>query len=151
MSAGGVKMYMKVILSFLVLAASIQVFADEGVTLTVTVTNVPGAKGNMLIGLYDSVESFTDTPLAESPKIAVTSVGDLVATIANVKPGTYAIAVIQDLNGNGKLDRNFIGMPKEPLAFSVIKEIPKGKPDFVACSFEVKDEDLAMTIPLTVK
>ncbi len=151
MSAGGVKMYMKAILSFLVLAASVQGYADEGVTLTVTVTNVPGAKGAMLIGLYDSAESFTEKPLADSPKIAVKSTGDLIATIKKVKPGTYAIAVIQDLNGNGKLDRNFVGMPKEPLAFSVIKEIPKGKPDFASCSFEVKDEDVAMTISLTVK
>ncbi len=142
---------MKTILTFLVLAVSLRGFADEGVTLTVTVTNIPGAEGNMLVGLYDSAESFTERPRADSPKIAVTSVANVTATIANVKPGAYAIAVIQDLNGNGKLDRNFVGMPKEPLAFSVIKVIPKGKPDFAACSFEVKAEDVAMTIPLTVK
>jgi len=142
---------MRVFLSFLILAASVQGFANEGVTLTVTVTNIPGAKGNMLIGLYDSAGSFTEKPLGVSPKVAVTSTADITATIENVKPGTYAIAVIQDLNGNGKLDRNLVGMPKEPLAFSVIREIPKGKPDFAACSFEVKDKPLAMTIPLTVK
>lgn len=142
---------MRALLCFLVLAASLRGLAEEGVTLTVRVTNVPGAKGNILVGLYDSAESFTGKPLADSPKIAVTSRGDLVAKILNVKAGTYAIAVIQDLNGNGKLDRNLVGMPKEPLAFSVIKAIPRGKPDFAACSFEVKDKDLSMTIPLTVK
>ena len=142
---------MRALLCFLVLAASLRGLAEEGVTLTVTVTNVPEAKGNILVGLYDSAESFTGKPLADSPKIAVTSRGDLVAKILNVKAGTYAIAVIKDLNGNGKLDRNLVGMPKEPLAFSVIKAIPRGKPDFAACSFEVKDKDLSMTIPLTVK
>ena len=81
----------------------------------------------------------------------MTSTEALVATIKHVKPGTYAIAVIQDLNGNGKLDRNFLGMPKEPLAFSVIREIPNGKPDFSACSFQVKGANVAMKIPLTVK
>ena len=35
-------------------------FADEGVTVTVTVTNIPGVKGDLLIGLYPSAESFTD-------------------------------------------------------------------------------------------
>jgi uncharacterized protein (DUF2141 family) len=142
---------MKIIIALLFLAAPMRGFADEGVTLSVTVTNIPGAQGTILIGLYESAGSFTDRPLEVSPKVAVTSTDDLTAKIENVKPGTYAIAVIQDLNGNGKLDRNFLGMPKEPLAFSVIKEIPRGKPDFAACSFEVKDKDVAMTIPLTVK
>lgn len=151
MKAGNVDRLMKTFIAILLFAVSTQAFADEGVTLTVTVTNIPGVKGNMLIGLYESAESFTEKPLEISPKVAVTSTDDLTAKIEKVKPGTYAIAVIQDLNGNGKLDRNFVGMPKEPLAFSVIKEIPKGKPDFVACSFEVKEEDVTMTIPLTVK
>lgn len=123
----------------------------EGVTVTVTVTNIPGAEGNLLIGLYDSAKDFTGNPLPNSPKIPVTSEENVVATIENVKPGTYAISVIQDLNGNGKLDKSFIGMPKEPLAFSVIRKIPKGKPKFEACSFEVGTDDLAMTIALVTK
>lgn len=151
MMACNVDRLMKTFIAILLFAVSVRAFADEGVTLTVTVTNIPGVKGNMLIGLYDSAGSFTEKPLEVSPKVTVTSTEDLTAKIENVKPGTYAIAVIQDLNGNGKLDRNFVGMPKEPLAFSVIREIPKGKPDFTACSFEVKDKPLAMTIPLTVK
>jgi uncharacterized protein (DUF2141 family) len=124
---------------------------EKGFALTVTVTNIPGAKGNLLIGLYDSETSFTDEPLAISPKIPVTSSDDVNTTIEGLKPGTYAIAVIQDLNGNGELDRNFLGMPKEPLAFSVITEIPKGKPKFAACSFKIVDADVAMTIPLVLK
>jgi len=31
----------------------------------------------------------------------------------NVEPGTYAIAVVHDENGNGKLDKNFVGVPSE--------------------------------------
>lgn len=142
---------MKMLFIALLFAASSSILANEGVTLTVTITNIPGAKGDMLIGLYNSAGSFTGTPLPVSPKITVNSTDDLTATIENVKPGTYAIAVIQDLNQNGELDKNFLGMPKEPLAFSVITEIPKGKPDFAACSFEVKDEPVALTIPLTLK
>jgi uncharacterized protein (DUF2141 family) len=37
---------------------------------------------------------------------------------AGVAPGKYAIAVIQDLNGNKKLDRNIVTKPKEPYGFS---------------------------------
>lgn len=28
-------------------------------------------------------------------------------------PGTYAVAVSHDANGNGRTDRNFLGMPRE--------------------------------------
>ena len=108
-----------------VFAARSGLAQEKGYALTVTVTNIPGAKGNLLIGIYDSEASFTDEPLPISPKIPVTSTDDVNTTIEGLKPGTYAIAVIQDLNGNGELDRNFLGIPKEPLAFSVITEIPR--------------------------
>ena len=71
--------------------------------------------------------------------------------ISGVMPGKYAIAVVHDLNGNGKLDKTVIGMPKEPLAFSVIRTIPRGMPKFDACAFEVGKRDLEMTIALAVK
>ena len=35
-----------------------------------------------------------------------------------VPPGAYAVAVFQDENGNGRLDRNPLGLPTEPYAFS---------------------------------
>lgn len=36
----------------------------------------------------------------------------------SVTPGTYALKVFQDLNGNGKLDTGWMGIPKEPYGFS---------------------------------
>lgn len=139
------------ILFSLLFLSSPLVRSDEGATVTVTVTNIPGAKGNLLVGLYDSARTFTKRAHPGSPKIPVTSSGPVVARITGVQPGTYAVSVIQDLNGNGRLDKNFIGMPKEPLAFSVIRRIPRGKPKFAACAFEVGDEDVSMTIPLVLE
>jgi uncharacterized protein (DUF2141 family) len=138
------------VLLTLVLTASVAT-GGEGYSLTITVTNIPGAKGNLLVGLYDSAASFTAEPLPNSPKIPVMSTDDINTTIENLKPGTYAVAVIQDLNGNGELDRNFLGMPKEPLAFSVITEIPRGKPEFSDCAFAIQDADVSLTIPLVLK
>lgn len=123
-------------------------FAEDGVNVQVTVTGIPGVKGTMLVGLFDSAGSFTKSPLKNSPKVRVTSTNPITVTIPNVSPGTYAISVVQDLNENGKLDKSIIGMPKEPLAFSVIKVIPRGKPKFADCSFTVGEEDVSLTIPL---
>jgi uncharacterized protein (DUF2141 family) len=35
-----------------------------------------------------------------------------------VPHGEYAIAVFVDVNGNGKMDKNFLGIPKEQYGFS---------------------------------
>ncbi|MAS94208.1 MAG: hypothetical protein CMO55_13510 [Verrucomicrobiales bacterium] len=142
---------MKYFLLLLAALFPVSLHADDGVSVTVTVTNIPGAKGNLLVGLYNSPGSFTGRPMANSPKVPLRSAGNVTVTIDDVKPGTYAIAVIQDLNGNGKLDKSPLGMPKEPLAFSVINKIPKGKPKFKACAFTVADSDISMTIPLTLE
>ena len=133
--------------------SSTALVADDqpGVTITVTVTNISGARGDLLVGFYDTKKSFTKEPLPQSPKIDLTSGDDVTAKISGVIPGKYAIAVVHDLNGNGKLDKTVIGMPKEPLAFSVIRTIPRGKPKFDACAFEVGNEDLKMTIALLAK
>lgn len=138
-------------LLFAFIPVGIPLRAQEGVTLTVTVTNIPGAKGNLLVGLYNSEKTFLKKPVRNSPKIPVTAEEDVTTTIEGVTPGTYAISVIQDLNGNGKLDKNLVGMPKEPLAFSVIKKIPRGRPTFEACSFEVGEDDISMTISLVTE
>ena len=139
------------ILAIILLSSGSLLAGDRGVTLTVTVTNISGVKSDLLIGIYDSEKAFTKKPLPYSPKIDLNSEDVVTAEIMGLSPGKYAIAVIQDLNENGKLDKTPFGPPKEPLAFSVVNEIPKGKPAFEACSFEVGGEDLKMTIALVVK
>jgi uncharacterized protein (DUF2141 family) len=140
-----------ILLATLILAATALAGAEETYTLTVRITNIPGAKGQLLVGVYDSASSFTARPLPQSPKIPVGSTSPVTARISGLKPGVYAVAVVQDLNGNGVLDRNALGMPREPLGFSRIQRIPRGKPSFAACSFEIRDRDVSMTIPLTVE
>jgi len=126
-------------------------FAQRGATVTVTVTNIPGAQGDLLVALYDSAETFTKDPAVDRKKVPVTSTNDITVRFTGVRPGRYAIAVIQDLNGNGKLDTNLFGMPKEPLAFSVIEEIPRGRPSFEQCAFDVAGSNVSMRIALTVE
>ncbi|MBW2513530.1 MAG: DUF2141 domain-containing protein, partial [Deltaproteobacteria bacterium] len=35
----------------------------------------------------------------------------------NIPPGKYALLVFLDENNNDRLDKNFIGIPNEPLGF----------------------------------
>lgn len=51
-------------------------------------------------------------------------------------PGDYAVAVIHDANGNGKLDTMF-GIPKEGFGFSRDPAIRFGPPSFANACFAV--------------
>ena len=52
--------------------------------------------------------------------------------------GEYAIAVFVDLNGNGKMDKNFLGIPKEQYGFSNNVMGKMAAPSFEQAKFEVK-------------
>jgi acyl-CoA reductase-like NAD-dependent aldehyde dehydrogenase/uncharacterized protein (DUF2141 family) len=66
----------------------------------------------------------------------------------DLPPGTYAVTVYEDLNGNHKLDHNAIGIPREPVGAS---DNPKGRfgpPRFSECAFSLGNS--AQTIAINV-
>lgn len=63
-------------------------------------------------------------------------------------PGRYAVSVYQDVNGDRKLDHNFLGIPNEPVGAS---ENPKGRmgpPRFNDCAFAMGKADKMIEINL---
>src|SRR5260221_11174401 len=99
--------------------------------LRVTVKGISSSNGAILIGLYDSAESF-DRAIALSDKegflndpVRVAG-GALRANVAlkgglvfsNLEPRPYAIIVFHDENSNGPLDKTFWGVRTEPYGVS---------------------------------
>lgn len=72
---------------------------------------------------------------------------DFVYVLKDIPLGTYAIAISQDVNGNGKQDTNWIGIPKEPYGFSNNAKGKMGPPDFEDAKFELT-KDLVINIEL---
>jgi uncharacterized protein (DUF2141 family) len=69
-------------------------------------------------------------------------------TITTIPSGAYAIAIYQDLNGNGKLDENMFGAPKEPFAFSN-NVVPRfSAPKFEECKFDFSKDGQVISINL---
>jgi uncharacterized protein (DUF2141 family) len=66
--------------------------------------------------------------------------GENVIAVPGVPKGTWAVLVYQDENGNGELDRNFIGIPKENYGFSRDAASKFGPPGFDEAAIEVGDE-----------
>jgi len=54
-------------------------------------------------------------------------------------PGDYAVVVTQDVNDNGKLDTNFIGLPTEPYAFSNNVHPTLRPPHFEECKVAIAE------------
>lgn len=104
------------LLATMILSGPVGAQAPPNATLTVNVSGIHNAQGKVLVTLYDKPAGFPDTPknalrreLVDIDAKALTAK----AVFADVPAGDYAIAVLHDENGNGDMDKNFLGIPKE--------------------------------------
>ena len=74
--------------------------------------------------------------------------GETTVTVKGVPSGTWAVLAYQDENGNGELDRNLIGMPKEAYGFSRDARGKFGPPGFEDAAIEVGEAPATATIRL---
>ncbi len=87
-----------------------------GGTLTVRITNVRNAKGEVHAEACPKAQFLKDDcPYAGS---APARTGVTVVVLHGVPAGQYAVQTFHDENGNHKVDRNILGMPKEGVGFS---------------------------------
>jgi uncharacterized protein (DUF2141 family) len=56
--------------------------------------------------------------------------------VGPLPPGRYALSVYLDENRNHRLDKNSLGIPKEPVGASNNPKIHVGMPHFDECSFD---------------
>jgi uncharacterized protein (DUF2141 family) len=66
---------------------------------------------------------------------APTQVPDTTLTVPAVPPGVYAVQAFQDVNDNGKVDRNMLGIPREGIAFSNNAPLGLRGPSFARAAF----------------
>ncbi len=69
-------------------------------------------------------------------------------TIKDIPPGEYALILYQDMNQNLLLDKNFFGIPKEPVGASNNPTYRLGPPSFKSCKFLHAQSDTHLTIEM---
>ena len=117
-------------------------------TLTVKITGISKPVGKMAVQVVASQEAYDGKAKASAGQmLAVASTEPMTLTFTDLAPGTYAVLVMQDENGNGKLDSNIIGIPKEGYGFSNNPNVMR-KPYFDETKFEVTDADKAIEIKI---
>ncbi|GAC1600893.1 MAG: hypothetical protein NVS3B25_28540 [Hymenobacter sp.] len=62
--------------------------------------------------------------------------------------GEWAVAITQDVNNNDKIDKNLLGIPTEPYAFSNNVHPTVAAPDFNECKFLVDGPGKVVSIVL---
>ena len=108
----------------------------QSASLSVRVQGTPD-DGMLVLQVYDSANSFGDfRDPAREMHTPIEAAG--VYQLDDVPPGEVAVLVYVDENENGLIDKNFIGIPKEPLGMSNNYR-PKGPPAFSRARFTVAE------------
>lgn len=99
---------------FLFLFPLIVLASDSKGDITVKINNCHNDKGEVLVTLYKSEDGFPEEPEKAYKKItSKIKDGKSDIVFSDIPYGEYAISILHDENGNGKMDKNMIGIPKE--------------------------------------
>jgi uncharacterized protein (DUF2141 family) len=117
--------------------------AAQNVNLTVKISGLKNNTGLVQVGLFNSEGTFLKTAY-KGVSSEIKSNGATV-TFSNIPKGKYAISAYHDANKNGKLDTNFIGIPKEDFACSNNAKGKMGPPKYEDAKFDLT-KDLKIDI-----
>jgi len=108
-----------VIASLLMISFASNVNAEPITKLTVVVDGIKNQKGEICMGVYPSSKGF---PMSTNDVIKSACIepkgNTLTHEFSGLKPGNYAVAVVDDQNGDRTLNKDFFGIPKEGFGIS---------------------------------
>lgn len=134
--------YLIILFSLFFISAS-----NETYDLTVTINNIKHIEGSIEIGLFNNGDRFMEEGQAFKSVSVKVKGNSETFVIKDLPKGIYAISLYHDRNSNGKCDRNFLGIPKEPYAFSNNFKPKFSAPTFSDCRFEL-NKKLSIEISL---
>lgn len=94
--------------------------ASPGADLVVNVAGLKSADGYLGCALFAEslAERFPLDLSKATTQRAPARAGSMRCEFAGLPAGRYAVSASHDVNGNGRPDRNFVGLPTEPWAVS---------------------------------
>ena len=133
------------VLFVVLLGSSTQLMPQSGTAaLTIRVTGARNNKGRIALALFQSEAGFP----SDSSKAVRLQQADIDAqtnsaqfVLQGIPYGVYAVSVFHDENLNGKLDKNFVGAPKEGYGASNNPRKRMGPPPFSEASFAVNQPE----------
>ena len=119
---------------------------NEG-TIKVSVQGLRSSDGQVLLFLYDSKKGFPTKPSKAKrrleAKIEKKKAG---ARFTSVPHGMYAVSVVHDEDGDGKVDTYILGIPKEGVGVSNNPKAKAGPPKFDDAKFALDSDRIDLII-----
>ncbi|MDR2018095.1 MAG: DUF2141 domain-containing protein [Syntrophobacterales bacterium] len=117
-------------------------------TLKVVITGMQNEKGDVIVALFSSKESFEGNgPEFQSVRVEISGKRSE-CEFSNIPFGVYAVKVFHDENGNGKLDKNAMGQPRERYGFSNNVRNLFGPAGYSEAKFSFEKVDMVIGITL---
>lgn len=115
-------------------------------TVTVVVSALASTQSVVKLNFYNAADKFLQKD-QQAFRVVVRPEGKTEISVpVELTPGEWAVALTQDTNNNDKLDKNFLGIPTEPYAFSNNVRPRLAAPKFEECKFMVNGPGKVITI-----
>lgn len=108
-------------------------------SITIVIENVKQDKGKIMLQLLSGEDEFEERAEPTAKFALRARTGQMRVFTSNLPEGDYAVRVMHDINDNGELDTNFVGLPTEPYAFSNNATGNFGPPQWKDVKFRLSD------------
>ncbi|MBJ2174623.1 DUF2141 domain-containing protein [Aureibaculum sp. A20] len=126
------------------LITSMVSWSQSTFNLKVSIEGLNSDEGKLFVAIYDHRDDFLKNPY--QGEITEIINGKAMVEFNQLPQGTYAISSFHDENNNGKLDKNYFGIPKEPNACSNNAKARLGPPKYVDAKFNLEKENTSIKI-----
>ncbi|MEO0769337.1 MAG: DUF2141 domain-containing protein [Cyanobacteria bacterium J06649_4] len=110
----------------------------QAATLSVNIDNLETTEGAVGCALFNIPDGFPNDYISVPNQLVQPQAnGTAYCEFSNVPPGTYAVSVMHDLNGNLRLDTNFLGIPREAWGVSNNVRPALSAPSFDSAKFSM--------------
>ena len=118
-------------------------------TVELTVTDARSDDGRVVALLFSSSDGFpVDVDKAAYTATGAIRGGRATITVPGVRAGRYSVVVFHDADGDGRIKRNFLGMPREGIG---VTRFDGGRPRFGSTAVEVPASGAQYTIGLNYR
>jgi uncharacterized protein (DUF2141 family) len=122
-----------------------QIQSQEEYNISVKVNGLSSNEGKVFLAIYDTEEDFLENTFKGTTSSITNQTCEVI--FENIPKGIYAISIFHDENDNGKMDTNFMGIPKEDYGCSNNASGFMGPPKWKDAKFELTN-DTTITINL---
>ncbi|MFK7966310.1 MAG: DUF2141 domain-containing protein [Burkholderiaceae bacterium] len=124
--------------SALIALAAAGMSAAGAMDVTIEVSNVESAEGNLNVAIYDNAADLEKRSTYRAKRQPAAQ-GKMEIVFKDMPAGEYGVMLYQDINGNNELDTNLLGIPTEPWSASLLGRSVFGAPGWEDINFKLPE------------